>query len=210
METTRLDELQAWGVDLAPIHLNASWSPIQRLEVMEGVIQVGLRVRQQTLDPQRHEAVLRLHFASPLPLLVALAPLRIITIGRLAGILQGVPAVSYTLDLCYAQDEETIAGLVRALALFTRQPPFAPDDLRQDRSLVIDTSLVVVRLFPTIPGIGPYSPALAATTQLDVGGIPLRVLTLSALLTSLTAAPDADDAFFVPLVEATDLLQRVA
>jgi len=85
METERLAELQEWGVDLAPIHLALSWTPQHRLEIMEGIIQLGQSVRQQTRPDQA------LHFASPLPLLAALAPLRIILVGRFAGILQGVP-----------------------------------------------------------------------------------------------------------------------
>src|SRR5579883_2985523 len=166
--TSRLEELHAWGMDLDLIHHNLTWSPAHRLEIMEGVIQVGLQVRQQTLDPQQHAQVLRLHFASPLPLLAALAPLRIIVIGRLAGILQGVPSVAYTLDLCYAQDAETMQGITQALAPFTPQPPITPADLHGEQPLVVDTSRLVVRLFPMIPGVGSYQDALPTTTLLDV------------------------------------------
>lgn len=205
-ETERLAELQEWGVDLAPIHLALSWTPHHRLEIMEGIIQLGQSVRQQT----QPDHVPVLHFASPLPLLAALAPLRVILVGRLAGILQGVPGVSYTLDVCYARDADNVAELVRALAPFTPPAVLSSDRLLQEPALVLDTSLVTIRLYATLPNIGPYPDALAATTPLDIGGVTLRVLTLPALLTCLTAAPDADDVFFVPLVEATALLQRAA
>lgn len=159
---SRLEALQAWGVDLGLIRHSLRWSPTHRLEIMEGIIQVELQLRQQTLDPHHHAAVLRLHFTSPLPLLAALAPLRTIVIGRFAGVLQGVPSITYTLDLGYAQDEETVQGIIHALAPFAPQPQLTPNDLRQDHLLPVDTSLVVVRLFPTLPGLGSYLDALSS------------------------------------------------
>jgi hypothetical protein len=208
--TKRLEELQAWGVDLDLIRHNLTWSPAHRLEIMEGIIQIGLQTRQHTLDPQQHADLLRLHFASPLPLLAALAPVRTIIIGRLAGILQGVPGVAYTLDLYYAHDEATLHGIAQAFAPFIPTPPIMAADLRREQPLVVDTSQMVVRLFPAIAGIGSYQDALPTTTLLDVGGIVLRVLTLTALLAHLKATPEPDDTYFVPLVETTDLLQHVA
>jgi hypothetical protein len=76
--------------------------------------------------------------------------------------------------------------------------------------LLVDTSLIVLRLSAMVPSIGAYAEVVRATTSLDIGGVRLRVLRLPALLTSLTAAPEADDVFFVPLVEATAILQRAA
>jgi hypothetical protein len=212
METRaeRLEDLQAWGVDLDLIRHNLTWSPAHRLDIMEGIIQVGLQARKHTLDPQHYADLLRLHFASPLPVLAALAPAHTIVIGRLAGILQGVPSVAYTLDLCYAHDEATLHGIAQALATFSPTPPVMPADLRREQLLVVDTSQLVVRLLPCIPGLGAYADALASTILLDVAGFSVRVLSLPALLESLTAAPEPDDPFFVPLVEATDLLQRAA
>jgi hypothetical protein len=208
--TSRLEALADWGVDLDLIRLNASWTPAHRLEIMEGIIQVGLQSRQQTLDADRYAPLLHLHFTSPKPLLASLQSLRVIYIGRLAGVIQGVPSVSYTLDLCYAQDEETRAGIVQSLAPFAPNPAITAEDLAVNSDcVIIDTSLLVVRLFPAVPGIGAFETSVCHTTTLDIDGIAVRALRLDALLTSLAVAAEPDDAFFVPLVEATDLLQRV-
>jgi len=217
--TSRLEALADWGVDLDLIRLNAGWTPAHRLEIMDGIIQVGLQSRQQTLERDRHASLLRLHFTSPKPLFANLQSLPVICVGRLAGILQGVPSVSYTLDLCYAQDEGTRANIIQALAPFAPDPAISSEGPVSEEILAanatgvtIDTTLLAVRLFSAIPGIGAYDAAMPYTATLDLDGIAVRVLSLDALLTSLTgatAAAEPDDAFFVPLVEATGLLQRL-
>jgi len=207
---TRLDELAAWGVDLDLIRLNLSWSPDHRLEVMEGIIQVGIQSRQQTLDPERHADLLRLHFSSPLPLLRQLRHVRVICIGRLAAILQGVPGVSYTLDLCFDKQDRQLIRLVEALSPFTPCPPITVADLHTAMPIEIDTSLVVVRLFPSISGIGDYAHAIQHSRLLDMNEVAVRVLTFDALQKSMSVASDRDNEFFLPLLEATALLQRAA
>ena len=73
----------------------------------------------------------------------------------------------------------------------------------------LDITLIQIRLFPMIPAIGTYSEALPSSVIIDVNGIALRVLSLPALQTSLAATNEPDTVFFLPLVEATDLLQRM-
>lgn len=205
---TRLNELTTWGVDPNLIRLNLRWSPAHRLEIMDGIIQTGIQLRQQTLDPAQYPSLTRLHFTSPLPLLAALQPLRIVGVGRLAGVLQGVPSVSYTLDLCYAQDAATRTSLIAALAPFTPLPALTPARLSTQSLSEIDTTLLRVRLFPTVPGIGDYAAAKRHARRLEIAEIALNVLTLPALRTSLAAMAEPDDDFFIPWLEATELLVR--
>lgn len=208
--TQPLDELAAWGVDLDLIRFNAAWSPLHRLEVMEGIIQVGMQARQQTLDPRTHRNVLRLHFASPLPLFHALyeAQIHAIYSGRLAAVLQGVPGISYTIDLCYARDDDNIARLLQALRPFAIDRFPTTEQMISEDPYCLDSTCAELRLFVQIPGVGDFEAAKEHSQILDLDHIPLQVLDLTMIVKSMSIAPEAGDAFFLPWAEATQLMHQ--
>lgn len=122
---------------------------------------------------------------------------RFSVIGGVALIARGVQRATEDLDIAYARDRANLAHLAAALApLHPRLRGVPPDlpfvldeaSLRAGLNFTLDTDLGPLDLFGEVPGLGPFDHVDAASSELDVAGTRILVLTLDGLEAAKRAA----------------------
>ncbi len=220
---TRLAALEAWGVNLGLIRLNLSWTPTHRLEVMEGVVEAGIQLRQQRdFGPPGNPIGARRFSLMPLFRGLAAARVRYVCTGSLAAMLQGVPCVTERLELCCDPTSANLAALLNVLSerpegdtpalidtLNHRLASTLAAALRRGECLELKTTPAIVALMTRVPGIGLFPAVWRHAHKLDLDGLAVRVGDLEAILTSKQHDLQASDAFLLPHLEATILLKRL-
>jgi hypothetical protein len=106
-------------------------------------------------------------------------------------------AVRVDLDLCYSRDRDNLRRLAQALAPHHPRLRGAPPDLPflwDDQTLAsglnftLTTDLGDLNILGEVAGIGGYAQALAASSELSVGAVCIRVLDLGGLERAKRAA----------------------
>jgi hypothetical protein len=122
---------------------------------------------------------------------------RFSVIGGVALIARGVQRATEDLDIAYARDRENLARLAAALAPIHPRLRGAPADLpfvldeaslRSGLNFPLDTDLGPLDLFGEVPGVGTFERVDAASTELEIGGTRMLVLTLEGLELAKRAA----------------------
>lgn len=122
---------------------------------------------------------------------------RFSVIGGVALIARGVQRSTEDLDIAYARDRQNLDRLAAVLA--TLHPklrgvsgdlPFHLDaaSLRSGLNFTLDTDLGPLDLFGEVPGLGGFDAVDAASSELEIGGVPLLVLTVDGLERAKRAA----------------------
>ncbi len=118
-------------------------------------------------------------------------------IGGVALIARGAQRSTEDLDIAYARDRQNLARLAAALKpLHPRlrgvpgDLPFVLDEasLRSGLNFTLDTDLGPLDLFGEVPGLGSFDEVDAVSTELDIAGTRLAVLTLEGLERAKRAA----------------------
>lgn len=123
--------------------------------------------------------------------------IRFSVIGGVALIARGVQRSTQDLDIAYARDRKNLARLAAAL-----QPlhpklrgvpgdlPFVLDEalLRSGLNFTLDTDLGPLDLLGEVPGLGTFDQVDAMSSELDIGGTQVTVLTVQGLVRSKRAA----------------------
>ncbi len=122
---------------------------------------------------------------------------RFVVIGGVALIARGVQRSTEDLDIAYARDRENLDRLAGALAPIHPRLRGVPGDLpfvldaaslRTGLNFTLETDLGPLDLLGEVPGVGSYDQVDAVASPLDIGGIPLLVLTLDGLERAKRAA----------------------
>ncbi len=122
---------------------------------------------------------------------------RFVIIGGVALIARGVQRATEDLDIAYARDRQNLRSLATALApLHPRlrgvppELPFTLDEasLRQGLNFTLDTDLGALDLLGEVAGLGAYEHVDAASSELEIAGLPLLVLTVDGLERAKRAA----------------------
>jgi hypothetical protein len=122
---------------------------------------------------------------------------RFVVIGGVALVARGVQRSTEDLDIAYARDRENLQRLAAALAPVHPRLrgvptglPFALDEasLRSGLNFTLDTDLGPLDLLGEVPGLGAYEHVDAASSELEVAGNRILVLTLDGLERSKRAA----------------------
>lgn len=122
---------------------------------------------------------------------------RFAVIGGVALIARGVQRATEDLDVAYARDRENLKHLAEALApLHPRlrgvpaDLPFVLDEasLRSGLNFTLDTDLGPLDLFGEVPGLGTFDHVDAASSELEIAGARVLVLTLDGLERAKRAA----------------------
>ena len=122
---------------------------------------------------------------------------RFAVIGGVALIARGVQRATEDLDIAYARDRENLGRLVAALAPHhprlrgvPAELPFTFDEasLRMGLNFTLDTDLGPIDLLGEVPGLGSYDHVDAASSELEISGRKLLVLTLDGLERAKRAA----------------------
>ena len=118
-------------------------------------------------------------------------------IGGVALIARGVQRATEDLDIAYARDRENIARLTTALAPLNPRLrgvpvglPFTLDEatLRMGLNFTLDTDLGPLDLLGEVPGLGGFDQVATASSELEIAGSRLLVLTLDGLEQAKRAA----------------------
>jgi hypothetical protein len=127
---------------------------------------------------------------------------RFSVIGGVALIARGVQRSTEDLDIAYARDRENLDRLARALApLHARlrgvpaDLPFVLDavSLRSGLNFTLDTDLGPLDLLGEVPGLGTFDQVDAASSELEISGLKMLVLTVDGLERAKRAAGRAKD-----------------
>ena len=115
---------------------------------------------------------------------------RFSVIGGVALIARGVQRSTEVLDIAYARDRENLRRLAGALAAVhprlrgvPSDLPFALDEasLRAGLNFTLDTDLGPLDLLGEVTGLGSFDHVDAASSELEIAGTRLLVLTLDGL-----------------------------
>ena len=122
---------------------------------------------------------------------------RFSVIGGVALIARGVQRATEDLDIAYARDRENLERLATALGPIHPRLrgvegdlPFVLDaaSLRSGLNFTLDTDLGPLDLLGEVPGLGTFEHVDAASSELDIGGATVLVLTLDGLERAKRAA----------------------
>ena len=134
-----------------------------------------------------------------------------VIIGGVAAVLQGSAYVTADFDLCYSRTKENLDKLARALApfhpLLRGVPPDLPfcldvNALRSGLNFTLTSDLGDLDILGELTGLGGYQEALAFSEDMEIFGIPCKVLTLEGLIRTKRAVGRAKDLRLLPELEA--------
>ncbi len=147
---------------------------------------------------------------------------RVVLIGGMAAIAQGVPYVTQDIDFCYDDSAENRARLIEALQ--SLQPRLRVEGMTDDLArelgwrldaralrgapnLTLQTDAGPIDLLSRVTGLGGYAEVLRETVLLRIDGQEIPVLTLAGLMKAKRAAGRAKDMAVLPLLESTLLMR---
>jgi hypothetical protein len=151
----------------------------------------------------------------PLDVLEALAGrgVRFVLIGGLAGSARGSPVITSDVDICYARDFENLERLAEALKDLGAK--LRGRDVPQDLPFLLDaktleagdtftfgTSAGSVDILGTPSGTSGFRDLDAGATELDIGGVTVRVASLDDLIRMKRAAGRTKDLMHLEWLKA--------
>jgi hypothetical protein len=125
------------------------------------------------------------------------AGVRFSVIGGVALIARGVQRATEDVDIAYARDRENLARLADALRPLHPRLRGVPGDLpftldaaslRAGLNFTLDTDLGPLDLLGEVPGLGGFEHVDAVSTELDIAGLRVLVLTVEGLERAKRAA----------------------
>jgi hypothetical protein len=139
------------------------------------------------------------------------AGVRFSVIGGVALIARGVQRSTEDLDVAYARDRENLSRLAGALAPIhprlrgvPADLPFVLDEasLRSGLNFTLDTDLGPLDLLGEVPGLGTFEHVDAASSELEIAGVRMLVLTLEGLERAKRAAGRPKDIVDLGYIQA--------
>ena len=125
-----------------------------------------------------------------------------VVIGGVAAILHGSARATLDVDICAPLVEPNLSRIIAALKgsnprwrMRPDRPPLSedPEKLRGFQNLYLETDMGILDILNEVTGIGPYDQVLPNSTEIDLGEMKLRVLTLEALIRAKHAAARRKD-----------------
>jgi len=119
-----------------------------------------------------------------------------VIVGGYAGVVHGCTLVTQDVDICCNFTPGNLLALQKAIADLHavhrmtpgRQPlELTAENASQFRNLYLDTDLGHLDCLSEIEGLGGYDEVAKASQTIEIDGLPLRVLTIDALITAKEA-----------------------
>jgi predicted nucleotidyltransferase len=135
-----------------------------------------------------------------------------VVIGGVAVILQSTPRFTKDLDICYdlAQENldrlgDVLLGLDAKLRMIDEDLPFVPDGrtLRQTQILTLTTPDGEIDLLVAPDGAPGYAALRRHASEVDIGGIMVRIASIDDLLAMKRAAGRPQDLVDIESLEIT-------
>jgi predicted nucleotidyltransferase len=136
---------------------------------------------------------------------------RFVVIGGIAGRLWGSTTVTNDLDICYARDTQNLAALADALRELKaklrgvdRDVPFITDarTLKAGDHFTFTTTAGSFDVLGTPKGSGGYESLFRTSTEMDVGGVHVRVAAIEDLILMKRAAGRPKDLIELEILAA--------
>jgi hypothetical protein len=150
--------------------------------------------------PQYHEILIRL----------ADAGVEAIVVGMAAAVIQGVPTMTWDLDIVHRRTPENVERLLRVLADIDA---VARGDARRLRAgashlmgpghILLSTTFGDFDCLGAIDGARGYDELLARSREIELDGRPMRVLALEELVSIKRRAGRPKDLAGIPYIEST-------
>jgi len=119
-----------------------------------------------------------------------------VIVGGYAGVVHGCTLVTQDMDICCSFSPGNLLALQKAVADLhpvhrmtpARQPlQLTTEDVGQFRNLYLDTDLGHLDCLSEIQGLGGYDDVAKTSQTIEIDGMPLRVLTIDALIVAKEA-----------------------
>lgn len=136
---------------------------------------------------------------------------RYVLVGGLAGIAHGLTRQTQDIDVCAPLDERNVSRILSAYSgihpRFRMRPdrpplPGDPAKLRGFKNLNLVTDLGTIDFLGELPGIGDFEVVVRHSIELDLQGMPCRVLDLDTLIAAKEAARRRKDLYDLAELEA--------
>jgi predicted nucleotidyltransferase len=134
-----------------------------------------------------------------------------VIIGGMAAVAHGSAYLTVDLDLCYSRASENLSKLAQAIASFHPVLRGAPPDLpfsldssalKSGLNFTLTTESGDLDLMGEVAGLGSYAEVLPLSEELEIFGMPCKVLSLEGLIKSKRAAGRPKDLKLLPELEA--------
>jgi len=138
-----------------------------------------------------------------------------VVVGGISAVLRGAPITTIDLDICYRRTPDNVVRVARALAPMHPRLRGLPPDLPavfDERTLLFGTNFTLeigdesLDLLAEMSVIGGYEQILGQSSDLDVAGHQVKVLSLEQLIATKRGAGRPKDLAVLPILE--DTLQR--
>ena len=125
-----------------------------------------------------------------------------VVIGGMAMVTHGSAHITSDLDICYERTPQNISALAEALTPFhpylrgaPRGLPFNFDaqTIQAGLNFTLETDAGLLDVRGEVSGVGGFDQAIAQSKEYLVYGVPVRVLSLNALIASKKAAGRVKD-----------------
>ena len=147
------------------------------------------------------------------PILKSLIELEVefVVVGGVAITAHGSAYLTQDLDFCYSRKTENLEKIVAALSQysprfrgFPENLPFVFDvsTLRNGTNFTFITNIGDVDLLGEVAGVGNYEAVFKNSEIKELFGLPIRILSIDALIKAKTAAGRTKDLLVLPELEA--------
>ena len=147
------------------------------------------------------------------PILKALTESKVefVVVGGVAITAHGSAYLTQDLDFCYSRTTKNLQKIVDALSQFSPRFRGFPKDLpfvfdisllRNGTNFTFKTDIGDVDLLGKVAGVGNYEVAFKSSEIKELFGLPIRILSIDALIEAKRAAGRTKDLLVLPELEA--------
>ena len=143
--------------------------------------------------------------------LVGTFNIKCVFVGGVAATVHGSSLPTQDIDICYSRDSENLTQIVKALRSVNATLRGAPKDipfildeetLAHGLNFTFDTDVGKVDLLGEVQGIGIYNDCFSDSLEVELFGVPHRILSLKKLIEAKRSAGRTKDLLVLPELEA--------
>lgn len=134
-----------------------------------------------------------------------------VVVGGVAAGAHGSSQVTFDVDVCYSRDSNNLLRLSDALRSVNATLRGAPKDIpflldeetrRRGLNFTFDADIGKIDILGEVQGVGGHQQCVEDSNELELFGIPCRVISLEKLIAAKRSAGRAKDLVVLPELEA--------